>query len=156
MSTSYCNKADKEVIVSLAGCIGFADTLRGVQFRNKDKAVNDIILMQAHAQAAVNAIVDGLDDSQSEGILRFANNCELVAMPKTDVRANKQWVIADKADIAVIISDAVSNCTFCEKNEKEIKGCELRKALLRCGMVSSDDSVMKESVKEDSCPFRGI
>lgn len=153
MAANYANKADKEVIVCLAGCVGFADTLRQGKFRNKDQAVNEVMLMQAHAQAAINAIVEGLDDSQSEGIMRFANNCELIVMPKSDVRLQKNWVIADKNDIAVIISDAVSNCAFCEKDETEIKDCELRKALLRCGMIASDDSAMKES-DSFSCPFK--
>lgn len=33
----YANRADKEIIVVLAGCIGYADTLKDLEFRNSKK-----------------------------------------------------------------------------------------------------------------------
>jgi len=113
----------------------------------------ELVALRDLAQSIINQIIDGVDPDQATGILRFANNSELMVMPKSDARAQKQWCIIDKEDIKTIIGDVVSGCAFCEKTEKEVKRCDLRKALLKCGLVSSDDSVMKE--KPQDCPFKG-
>ena len=154
MSSSYINNADKKVVVSLAGCVGMADTIReDKKFRNFDKAMPYIEQMQECAQNAINMIVEDVDPDQGTGIMRFANNCELVIMPKYDARVNKDWVIVDRTDITEIISQAMTDCVFCEKKGKDAKDCTLKKALLRCGICSSDDSVMKD-LKSEDCPFK--
>lgn len=45
----YANKAVKEIVVVLAGCIGYADTLKGMEFRNSTKARRSLKAMQNHA-----------------------------------------------------------------------------------------------------------
>ena len=150
---SYINSADKQVVVSLAGCVGMVDTLRDKNFRNCKDAIPEIEKIQEHAQKAIEAIVQDVDPDQGIAITRFANNCELVIMPKTDSRVNKDWVIVDRKDITEIISQAMTDCVFCEKKGKEAKNCNLKRALLRCGMCSSDDSVMKD-LKSEDCPFK--
>ena len=149
--TSYLNYADKEVIVSLAGCVGFADTLlEGKRFRNSDAVMSDLEKMRKYAQKCVDTIIKGVDPDQKEGCLRFANNCELTVNPK-HAKINT-YAIVDPNDLKLIISNVVSSCSFCDLEGKKAKKCELRKALLRCGMVSGEDSVMKD-INQD-CPFK--
>lgn len=150
---NYINSADKQVVVSLAGCVGMVDTFRGKTFRNCQDAFPDIEKIQEYAQKAIETIVRDVDPDQGIGITRFANNCELVILPKTDARVQKDWVIVDRKDISEIISQAMTDCVFCEKKGKEAKNCSLKGALLRCGMCSSDDSVMKD-LKSEDCPFK--
>jgi len=151
--TNYLNHADKEIVVSLAGCVGMADTLREKKFRHSDDVMEDLQKMQELAQKMINTIIDGIDVDQQSGVLRFANNCELMVLPKSDIRTQTDWCVIEKKDIQTIISNVVSDCSFCDKEGRAVKQCELRKALLNCGMVSSNDSVMKEVM--DGCPFRG-
>lgn len=153
MSSSYINNADKKVVVSIAGCIGMADTVREGNFRNKEKALPYIDQLQECAQNAINEIVSDVDSDQGTGIMRFAQNCELIIVPKYDARLNKDWVIVDRNDITEIISQAMTDCVFCEKEGKEAKNCILKGALLRCGMCSDKDSVMKD-LKGEECPFK--
>ena len=150
---SYINHADKQVVVSLAGCVGMADTLIEKTFRNREDAIPDIEKMRDYAQKAIETIVQDVDPDQGIAITRFANNCELVIMPKTDSRVNKDWAIVDRNDITEIISQAMSDCVFCEKKGREAKECKMKKALLRCGLCSSNDSVMKD-LKSEDCPFK--
>ena len=73
----YANKAVKEIVVVLAGCIGYADTLKGLEFRNSTKARRSLKAMQNHAEKALEAIMEGLDEDQVQGLIRFANSCNL-------------------------------------------------------------------------------
>ena len=151
--TDYLNRADKEIVVSLAGCVGITDTLSDLKFRNSELVRDDLVALRDLAQSIINRIMEGVDPDQATGIMRFANNSELMVVPKSDARVQKQWCIIDKEDIQTIIGDVVSGCMFCEKDEKEVRKCNLRRALLKCGLVSADDSVMKE--KTSDCPFKG-
>lgn len=148
MGSNYCNRADKEVIVSLAGCVGFADTLMKLRFRNSEQALEEITAMKEHAENAVNIIVDGLDDDQYYSIMRFVNNCQLMVMPNSDVRTNKEYVIVEAKDVETIVNSALSDCSFCEKEGKEAKNCEMRKALIHCGVAG------KEGCIDPNCPFK--
>lgn len=69
----YANKADKEIIVVLAGCIGYADTLKDLEFRNSKKARRSLAAMQNHASKALESVMDGLNPEQVQGLIRFAN-----------------------------------------------------------------------------------
>jgi len=151
--TDYLNRADKEIVVMLAGCVGVTDSLSELRFRNSDAVREELVALRDLAQSIINQIIDGVDPDQATGILRFANNCELMVVPKTDARTQKQWCIIDKEDIQTIIGDVMSGCTFCDKDSKEVKHCDLRRALLKCGLVSADDSVMKD--RQNDCPFKG-
>ena len=153
MRSSYINNADKQVVVSLAGCVGMADTIREKKFRNSEAAMPYIEKVQEYAQKAIDEIVADVDPDQGTGIVRFAENCELVIMPKYDARVKKDWVIVDRKDITDIISQAMTDCVFCEKTGREAKNCPLKGSLLRCGICSSEDSVMKD-LKSEDCPFK--
>ena len=148
MASNYCNRADKEVIVSLAGCVGFADTLKNTKFRNSELVMDDIEGLRSHAENAVNTIVDGLDEDQYYSIMRFVKNCQLMVLPNTDVRTNKEYVIVEAEDVKTITKSALGDCSFCDKSGKEARNCEMRKALMHCGLAG------KENSTDPDCPFK--
>lgn len=142
----YANKAVKEIVVVLAGCIGYADTLKGLEFRNSKKARRSLAAMQNHAEKALEAIMEGLDTDQVQGMLRFANSCNLMAVPKHNPTAQKDYYVCPVDAFDRLIGDVASACAFCEKEGKEVKRCERRKDLLECGVIPWGSK---------ECPYQG-
>lgn len=142
----YANKATKEFITRLAACVGFAETLLQSEFRNKEKAEQNIAEMKNQGEKALAAIMEGLDTDQAIGILRFSRNSELIVMPKYDPRAKKDYYVVEEEALDRLMGDAVSECEWCDKDEKATRRCQKRKDLLQCGALVKSTS---------DCPFRG-
>ena len=144
----YANKALKEVLVCIAGCVGFADTLTcgEREFRNSKKAKRSLQAMMNHAQKAMEIICDGLDLDQMAGIKRYADSCTLMVMPKYDPRTEKECYIVASDDMEVLLKDVISDCVFCEKEGKELKRCRVRKALMNSGIIP---------LGSGDCPYKG-
>ena len=142
----YANKAVKEIVVVLAGCIGYADTLKGLEFRNGKKARRSLAAMQNHAEKALEAIMEGLDEDQVQGLIRFANSCNLMAVPKHNPAAQKDYYVCPVDAFDRLIGDVASACAFCTKEGKEVKRCERRKDLLECGVIPWGSK---------ECPYQG-
>lgn len=85
----YANKADKEIIVVLAGCIGYADVLKDLDFRNSENAKCSLAEMRNNASKALDAVTEGLNPKQIEGLKRFANGMELMCVPKHSPASKK-------------------------------------------------------------------
>jgi hypothetical protein len=142
----YANRATKEIIVSMAGCVGFADALIDKTFRNSDKAVEHLEEMKNQAQRAMDAVIEGLDADQLMGVYRYCDHCQLMVFPTSNpVAQHDYYMVADK-DMDVILSSVSAECSFCDKSEKEVKKCALRKALLNCGIVPNGHK---------DCPYKG-
>lgn len=150
---AYLNRADREVIVCIAGCVGLADSLIEKRFRNSDRVKEELAKMRDTAQGIINTIMEGVDPDQCRSVMRFASVSEVMVVPNSDPRLDKHYAVVDKRDVETIISSVVGDCVFCEKEGQEARKCELRKALLGCGMVSDENSVMPAS--QEDCPFRG-
>lgn len=144
--SDYANKAVKEIVVVLAGCIGYADTLKGLEFRNSTKARRSLKAMQNHAEKALEAIMEGLDADQVHGLIRFANSCNLMAVPKHNPAAQKDYYVCPVDAFDRLIGDVASACAFCAKEGKEVKRCERRKDLLECGVIPWGSK---------ECPYQG-
>lgn len=142
----YANKAVKEIVVVLAGCIGYADTLKGLEFRNSKKARRSLAAMQNHAEKALEAIMEGLDTDQVQGLIRFANSCNLMAVPKHNPTAKKDYYVCPVDAFDRLIGDVASACAFCTKEGKEVKRCQRRRDLAACGIVTE---------KSTECPYQG-
>ena len=119
----YANKAVKEIVVVLAGCIGYADTLK-----------------------ALEAIMEGLDTDQVQGMLRFANSCNLMAVPKHNPAAQKECYICPVDAFDRLVLEPTGECAFCMKEGKEVKRCQRRRDLAACGIVTE---------KSTECPYPG-
>ena len=142
----YANHATKEIIVVLAGCIGYADTLKGLDFRNSKKARRSLMAMQNHASKALEAVMDGLNPEQVEGLIRTANSLELKCVTKHNPEAKKDYYICPVDVFDRLMGDVANACAFCDKQGKEVKRCERRKDLLDCGVIPWGSK---------ECPYQG-
>lgn len=142
----YANHATKEIIVVLAGCIGYADTLKDLEFRNSKKARRSLMAMQNHASKALEAVMDGLNREQVEGLIRTANSLELKCVTKHNPEAKKDYYICPVDVFDRLMGDVANACAFCGKQGKEVKRCERRKDLLDCGVIPWG---------EKECPYQG-
>lgn len=142
----YANKAVKEIIVVLAGCIGYADTLKDLDFRNSKKARRSLMAMQNHASKALDAVTEGLNPKQIEGLIRFANGMELKCVSKHNPESEKDYYICPVDAFDRLMGDVTNACAFCGKEGKEVKRCDRRKDLLACGVVPWGSK---------ECPYQG-
>lgn len=142
----YANKATKEIVVVLAGCIGYADTLKGLEFRNSKKARRSLAAMQNHAEKALEAIMEGLDTDQVQGMLRFANSCNLMAVPKHNPAAQKECYICPVDAFDRLVLEPTGECAFCMKEGREVKRCQRRRDLAACGIAGETST---------ECPYQG-
>lgn len=142
----YANKADKEIIVVLAGCIGYADVLAGLEYRNSKKARRSLAAMQNHASKALEAVMDGLNPEQVEGLIRTANGLELMCVPKHSPASKKDYYICPVDVFDRLMGDVANACAFCDKEGNEVKRCDRRKDLLACGVVPWGSK---------ECPYQG-
>ena len=132
---SYLNKAQKEALISLGGVTSFCEELATTEWI-KDEADKEK-LRQAHklTMDVMESIEKDIDEDQLRGVLRFANNCVLMVIPKTNPNVDADLVIVDRKTVARIVDDSLNECYFCEKNGYQIKNCQRRKDLLECGAI---------------------
>ena len=142
--SDYLNKATKENMVCLAGCAGFAETLLKNDFRNKKKIKRNLQAMLNQTQKVMDGIKEGLDQDQVKSLIRYANSCILVSMPKASKAADEELFIVPKDVLYRIADDAMSECWICEKNEQDARRCKKRKDLMNAGIVTE---------KGGPCPY---
>lgn len=142
----YANRATKEIVVVLAGCIGYADVLIGLEYRNSKKAKRSLAAMKNHAEKALETVMDGLDPEQVEGLIRTANGLELMCVPKHNPAAKRDYYLCPMDAFDRLMGDVANACAFCEKEGKAVKRCERRKDLLACGVVPWGSK---------ECPYQG-
>lgn len=142
----YANRATKEIVVVLAGCIGYADVLAGLEYRNSKKARRSLAAMQNHASKALEAVMDGLDPEQVQGLIRFANGKELMCVPKYSPASKKDYYMCPVDAFDRLMGDVANACAFCDNEGKEVKRCDRRKDLLACGVVP---------LGSKECPYQG-
>ena len=132
---SYLNKAQKETLISLGGVTSFCEELATTEWV-KDEADKEK-LRQAHklTMEVMESLESGIDEDQLKGVLRYANNCVLMVMPKTNPNVDADLVISDRKTLSRIVSDSLNECYFCEKRGPQVKNCQRRKDLLECGVL---------------------
>lgn len=121
-------------------------------FRGSEEAGPYLERVREDAQRALDAVMDGLDEDQAYGILRYGKRCEFALVPKASPLCEKGFFIVDTEDVKVMMQDALSACNFCELKGKEAKKCRMRRMLLRTGIVelSEDDRVY------GACPYQSF
>ena len=144
---SYINKDLKELIITLASVIGFGDVLvkTGRLHQEDEDAAK---LMMGAATTISQHLLQGRDAEQIEALQRQAGFYEIIAVPKTSARIDKEFYICPREDFESLVIDDFSNpCPFCELEGKEVRKCGRRRALIRCGVVGNT---------EGDCPYKGI
>lgn len=130
---AYINKDLKELIITLASVIGFGDVLvkTGRLHQEDEDAAK---LMMGAATTILQHLLQGRDTEQIEALQRQAGFYEIIAVPKTSARIDKEFYICPREDFESLVIDDFSNpCPFCELEGKEVRKCGRRRALIRCG-----------------------
>lgn len=133
----YLNKAQKEMIISLSGVVGFCNTMAKsdyVSSENKEK----LLTASKLARDVMEDMEIGADEDQLRGVIRYANNSVVMVTPKTSPNANADLVVVDRNTVSRLVSDSLAECWFCEKRGNQIKNCQRRKDLLECGALGGD------------------
>ena len=144
---AYINKDLKELIITLASVIGFGDVLvKTGRLHPEDEDAAK--LMMGAATTISQHLLQGRDAEQIEALQRQAGFYEIIAVPKTSARIDKEFYICPKEDFESLVIDDFSNpCPFCELEGKEVRKCGRRRALIRCGVVGNT---------EGDCPYKGV
>ena len=143
----YLNAAMKEAILCVAACQGFMDTLYQAdppKLRPVRKYIKTICTL---TEKILEEAERGIDQSQYEQLIRWADNCQMTVVPRTDTNANKKYVLVDEKTIERILQNTLSECALCMKNERDIKQCQMRKDLLECGLTPRPQN-------RGICPFQ--
>ena len=144
---AYINKDLKELIITLASVIGFGDVLAktGRLHQEDEDAAK---LMMGAATTISQHLLQGRDAEQVTALQRQAGFYEIIAVPKTSARIDKEFYICPKEDFeTLVIDDCTSPCPYCDKEGKEAKRCTRRRALTRCGVVADTTG---------DCPYKGM
>lgn len=141
---SYLNKAQKETLISLGGVVSFCEELATTEWVKLEEDKQR--LRQAHdlVMKVMEHLEEGIDEDQLRGVIRFANNCVLMVMPKTHPATDADLVIVDRNTVSKIVDDSLNECYFCEKKGNQIKSCNRRKWLLECNVIG----------KDSECPYQ--
>ena len=125
------------MIISLSGVVGFCNTMAKsdyVSSENKEK----LLTASKLARDVMEDMEIGVDEDQLRGVLRFADNCALMVLPKTSPQTDADLVVVSRSTVSRIVDDALSECFFCDKTLSEAKKCQRRKDLLECGALGGD------------------
>ena len=139
----YLNKFTKTIVVCLAGCVGFAEKLLESGF---DKAADDLRIMKEAAERVMDNLMQGIDMDQVRAVLRYADASILMVIPRTSPQVDQEYYVVPESAMKVFRRQVTGECTFCEKQGKECKRCEVRKAL-------ADSMVVGNNTSAD-CPYK--
>ena len=135
---SYLNKAQKETLISLGGVTSFCEELATTEWIKDEEDKQKLLTAHKLVMEVMQSIERDIDEDQLRGILRYANNCVLMVMPKTHPGCNADLTIVNRDTVSRLVSDSLAECWFCEKKGNQIKNCQMRKDLLECGAVGGD------------------
>lgn len=143
----YLNRATKTIVVCLAGCVGFADKLLKCVFRGSEKAKAHLQIMMDEDAKAMDCIMEGIDQNQTQALLRYADSCQLMVLPETNPQTQREYYIVPDTALRVFLGQAAGDCLFCELQGKECNKCKIRKALMDSFVLGKKDA--------GDCPYKG-
>lgn len=144
----YANEALKRIIVCVAGCKGFAETLLETDYPKLAPVNGELMAMRDCAERVLQECERGLDADQVKGLVRYANDHEIVVISKACPKAAKDYYTVSQDALDYLLQDVVSDCAFCGKDEKERKRCKRRKCMLECGIIGDGN--------DKDCPYYGL
>ena len=142
----YLNKATKQIVVCLAGCVGFAEKLLECDFKGSDQAKDDLRAMKEAAEWAMDAVMEGVDADHVRAVLRYANASQLMVIPSTNPQTQREYYIVPDTAMSIFLKQATGDCFLCDKEGKECRKCEIRKALLDSMVLGIND--------QGDCPYK--
>ena len=147
MIANYLNKASFEVYLTFAAIEGTCHKLleANCAFRNGDRCKELIEQMLEITHRVVENIDDGLDGNAILGAMRRASGMQMACISSGDPRGKGHGYYVDPEDMAILVSDVMGPCLFCDKEEAEARECAVRGALLRSGVPNA--------TKGGACPY---
>lgn len=142
----YANQTLKTVIVALAGCMGFADSLVQSHPAKLDGVVKNLEAMRDSADIVLQEAQRGLDKAQIQGLIKFANMHQITVRPKYSPKSDEDYYMVSRDALDRLLADVIGDCAFCDKSPQGIRRCQRRKDLLECGITGKDSG---------DCPFNG-
>ena len=134
----YLNKYQKEALISLGGVTSFCEELATTEWVSREEDKERLRKAHKLVMEVMEHLEQGMDEDQLRGVIRYANNCVLMVMPKTNPNVDDDLVIVDRNTVSRLVSDSLAECWFCEKKGSAIKSCQRRKDLLECGALGGD------------------
>lgn len=141
---SYLSKYQKEALISLGGVTSFCEELSTTEWVSDEEDKERLRTAHRLVMEVMEHLEQGMDEDQLKGVIRYANNCVLMVMPKTNPNVDADLVIVDRNTVSRLVSDSLAECWFCDKKGSAIKICQRRKDLLECGALGGDGE----------CPFQ--
>lgn len=116
---AYINKDLKELIITLASVIGFGDVLvkTGRLHQEDEDAAK---LMMGAATTISQHLLHGRDAEQVTALQRQAGFYEIIAVPKTSARIDKEFYICPREDFESLVIDDFSNPSEGKANVRRI------------------------------------
>lgn len=141
---TYINRAEKEMIVCLAASKGFIDVTAQTQNRLLNGCMKELRTANTMLGKVIDHICEQVEQNQMEGIMRFANESELMVYPKSSPINQKEYFKVERKDLEELLQDSISDCLLCMNDSNDIKKCRKRKLLLKCGIIPNG---------KGECPF---
>ena len=92
-----------------------------------------------------NVILSKVNPDKLKSIENFTNNCEPKFVPALSPEAKRELTVVDKNDLLKLTEAA---CGVCLKEGHEVKKCETRRLLERCGVIGK--------IETGDCPFKFV
>lgn len=143
----YVGGNEKAMIACISGCIGVLEDMVRIDFPSLRGVMSRIKTCKTHLQKVLEEAMVGIDENQLVSILNWVRNAEIIVMPKTDTRAEKELLVVDGKIVERIVKNSVCDCALCFKDEKGVKQCQLRKDLLEIGIMPKPNS-------RGHCPYQ--
>lgn len=134
---SYLNKAQKETLISLGGVTSFCEELSTTEWVKDEEDKERLRTAHRLVMEVMEHLESGIDEDQLRGVIRYANNCVLMVIPKTNPNVDADLAIVDRKTVERLVSDSLAECWFCEKKGNQIKNCQRRKDMLECGAIGN-------------------
>lgn len=143
----YANAEDKRVALMIATMETWAQDLIEKPPRNLNKATykRRLLHMLNHLSKLTAAAVSDLAEDAKQALYEHIATQDVLIVPKDKVKSSPMYVVV-KADDFEYLASRIDDCWCCNKSPAEVRGCQIRKAMLRCGAIPT-------GTRRDDCPF---
>ena len=128
------NKALQETIVCLAGCYAFCQTLIETEQPKLLPAMADLKTARTKIFKVLTAIEKDIDPDQIAHLRRQTRDVRLGVVSRANPQAERREVVVLEDDIFWLADKCLCGCWMCSKTGNDVKRCEMRKVLSRCGV----------------------
>lgn len=145
----YATADDRATVLTLSTMITWAERLavKPTKRLDKPKYKQRARQMLRHLEELTKGAVEGMDHDARDGLFRFARNNDVQIVPKDRAKNSKEYVVVEAADFQYIMDHVFADCNTCLATPAEIKRCEFKKILQRCGAVPV-------GTPRGECPFQ--